>query len=343
MTGKRRSKPYHRRFHEDALNGYRRLSLELRGAYTTILDVMYDTGGPVRDEPRLMCAHLDCDLRVWKRIRSALVDEHAKLKAYTDADGVSWLVNDRVQTELGLQSYAELTANLSPKLPIANAELSPKSDEKRSKNNERRSAKKTETDPPIPLPIPLPPTPKGESEEIPKGLTPTPETAEISEAFRLWNETAERCGLPIAQDLTEPRRRALQKRLKPGGLDRWREALAKVEASAFLCGERPDKDGRVFRAHLDFVLQASSFQKLIEGTYRADRKPTLLQVAAPIDPLATWRRRVGEFTRNGFWNDCDWDAMPGKPGCRAPAAVLAEFGFGSAEVIPLPTSDRSAA
>jgi hypothetical protein len=54
-------------------------------------------------------------------------------------------------------------------------------------------------------------------------------------------------------------------------------------------------------------------------------------------PLATapasddWPGRLSGFRANGYWNVGDWGPRPGKPGCRAPAPLLTEFGYERAE------------
>lgn len=67
---------WHKRFHGDALNGYMGLSLEMRGAYTTLLDLMYDTDWEigVLDRERLIAGHLDVSIRKWNSIRKELID-----------------------------------------------------------------------------------------------------------------------------------------------------------------------------------------------------------------------------------------------------------------------------
>jgi hypothetical protein len=149
---RRTARPYHKRWHGDALQGYRKLSLELRGAYTTLLDVMYDHGGPV--EERFACVWLECDPRVWKRVRRELVEVHGKIQAFTDAAGVAWLVNERAQRELGLPTYAELTANLAPKFPIASADVTPTSGKTSNEINGAGSGKNPEMAALLPLPLP---------------------------------------------------------------------------------------------------------------------------------------------------------------------------------------------
>jgi len=48
-----------------------------------------------------------------------------------------------------------------------------------------------------------------------------------------------------------------------GGPSAWAQALGNIDRSAFLQGG----NDRGWRASLDFLLQASSFTKVVEGTY----------------------------------------------------------------------------
>lgn len=83
-------------------------------------------------------------------------------------------------------------------------------------------------------------------------------------AFEAWNDLAAVIGLPKAMRLNDPRRKALRLRLiECGGLDGWFAALEKIRGSPFLRGEN-DKG---WQANFDFVLQASSFTRLMEGVY----------------------------------------------------------------------------
>jgi hypothetical protein len=91
-----------------------------------------------------------------------------------------------------------------------------------------------------------------------------PPSRDALTAFELWNELAQRVGLPLARTLTPQRRKSILARMREhGGLDAWRTALGHVERSAFLQGT----NDRGWRADLDFMLQASRFTKLVEGGY----------------------------------------------------------------------------
>ncbi len=64
---------WHKRDHNAALTGMANLSLEERGAYNTILDLIYTHDGALDDDAKFICGWLRCDVRVWKRIRERLL------------------------------------------------------------------------------------------------------------------------------------------------------------------------------------------------------------------------------------------------------------------------------
>ena len=91
----RRTMPYHRRYHQDALQGYMGLTLEERGAYTTILDLIYDHGGPIPNNERWLAGAMDCSIRKVRALVSTLLSAR---KIYITADGK--LSNRRCEAEL---------------------------------------------------------------------------------------------------------------------------------------------------------------------------------------------------------------------------------------------------
>lgn len=90
-----------------------------------------------------------------------------------------------------------------------------------------------------------------------------PDTVSESDVLEAWNDLAKDCGLPTVKKLNATRKRQLKARLKENTLDEWKQAFAAIERSPFLKGE--NKTG--WRASFDFLLQPSSFTKLIEGQY----------------------------------------------------------------------------
>lgn len=68
------SHPWHKRYHSDALTGYASLTLEERGAYTTVLDMLYDSGEEgIPDLDRRMAGVLLITVARWQRIKEDLV------------------------------------------------------------------------------------------------------------------------------------------------------------------------------------------------------------------------------------------------------------------------------
>lgn len=56
-----------------ALEGMRRLTLEQRGAYNTLLDLIYSRGGPVPDDDRWLAGYMGVSVRKWLIIRADLI------------------------------------------------------------------------------------------------------------------------------------------------------------------------------------------------------------------------------------------------------------------------------
>lgn len=77
-----------------ALAGMMELTLEERGAYNTVLDLIYSHDGSVDDDERFIAGWLRCDVRVWRRIRAKLIDLG---KLYVDGPS---LRNDRADVEV---------------------------------------------------------------------------------------------------------------------------------------------------------------------------------------------------------------------------------------------------
>ena len=87
--------PYHKRYHSDALAGFMPLTLEERGAYQTLLDMIYDRGGPLIDNERLLAGYMNCSVRKWRQVRESLI---AKGKIGIDRDG--HIANRRARKEI---------------------------------------------------------------------------------------------------------------------------------------------------------------------------------------------------------------------------------------------------
>jgi uncharacterized protein YdaU (DUF1376 family) len=66
---------WYKRDPDAALSGMMSLTLEERGAYNTLLDLLYTRDGDLPDDDRFLAGWMRCDLRVWKRIKKRLIDD----------------------------------------------------------------------------------------------------------------------------------------------------------------------------------------------------------------------------------------------------------------------------
>lgn len=97
-------------------------------------------------------------------------------------------------------------------------------------------------------------------------LLPVVTVDPLQAAFQAYNELAAEIGIPKAKLLTPARRAHLKKRIAEHGPESWATALQAIKVSSFLRG----RNDRSWTADFDFMLQPSSYTKLIEGSYRAD-------------------------------------------------------------------------
>lgn len=114
-----------------ALNGMMELSLEERGAYNTVLDLIYSRDGNLTDDDRFIAGWLRVDVRVWKRIKSTLI-ERGKLYIL---DGC--LRNERADVEV-LAALSRVASASDAGRASALSKAS-KSKRKSSKNNSKTS------------------------------------------------------------------------------------------------------------------------------------------------------------------------------------------------------------
>ena len=134
------ARPYHKRYHSDALSGFMALTLEERGAYQTLLDMMYDRQGPILDNERLLAGYMQTSIRKWRLLRASLIE---KGKIYSPEDGL--LFNFRVKKEL------ENDAKTARKLSENGSKGGRKKVENEKEDNENNGAKLAKPKPPSSL------------------------------------------------------------------------------------------------------------------------------------------------------------------------------------------------
>ena len=100
-------RPWYKRYGADFVHGTLGLSLEEKGAYSLCLDLIYDRGGPIPDDPRWLAGVCGVSVRRWNSLRKSLIDTK-KLVAH---DG--HLSNERAEKEIenALKTSRKLAEN----------------------------------------------------------------------------------------------------------------------------------------------------------------------------------------------------------------------------------------
>ncbi|WP_181708780.1 YdaU family protein [Chthonobacter rhizosphaerae] len=244
------SRPWYRRYGSDFIAGTLGLTLEEKGAYSIILDLMYDRGRPIPDDPRYIAGVCGCSIRKWSAIRARLV----ALGKIQIVDGS--ITNRRAEREL------ENDAKASQKLAESGSKGGQKRAENAAASNPNRGlavatlkhrAHKPEPDPELGAS-----SLRSDAEFLPA------DRDVLTSAFDAYNSIAAQVGWPKAVKLNRARQVSLKARLADaGGLEGWRAALNRARDAPCLTG----RNDRGWVADLDFFLQPQSFLRLIEGRY----------------------------------------------------------------------------
>lgn len=67
------SLPYYPMYPRDFFEGTQEMSLEQKGAYIMVLNLMYTRGGPISDEPGFVSRYVGCSVKKWKAVCDQLV------------------------------------------------------------------------------------------------------------------------------------------------------------------------------------------------------------------------------------------------------------------------------
>jgi len=145
------SLPYFPMYPRDFFEGTQEMSLELKGAYIMVLNLLYTRGGPVSDEPGFISRYVGCSVRKWKQVRDELV---AMGKLYVQNGMISNSRADQViekqrsyqdkQAENGAKPKtfkAEEKPSLTESKPEPNTEVEDEVEEDRASDFEALEAK----------------------------------------------------------------------------------------------------------------------------------------------------------------------------------------------------------
>jgi uncharacterized protein YdaU (DUF1376 family) len=284
-----------------ALDGMLMLSLEERGAYNTILDLIYLTGDNLLDDDRFICGWLRVDVRVWKRLRASLMDK----QKISISEGV--IRNFRATAEIdvavaSMVARADVSRSKGIKSGIARRKINnlaePTPNQNRTDSDiERKKERKEDS--------PLPPKTAAEDER-----------KTLDACVIAWNLLADEAGLVKVQNITDTRRSKLFARLKEiGGIAGWYAMCDKVRQSRYLRGQVRD-----WRVSFDWVMSPGNMTKVMEGTYDDRRDApagarTRQQIVA--DETADERARILERARLVEGQHADHGSHPADPSSRS--------------------------
>lgn len=283
-----KTRPWYKRYPDNFLAGMARLTLEEKGAYNVVVDLMYARGGPIADEPRWIAGMCNCSVRKWTTIRARLID----LGKLVAGDGSLW--NERAMAELGeAVKEAEKQRENGSKGGNKSAEMRTQAKE----NNDLGQAglnhiRGQKSDTPI----------------VPKG----------TKGKRGQVEGYDDAQHPLFADfLTE----VWSKRWKRDGHNRFNAYRAYHSLSP---ADREAVKGNIERCArwLTSTREDATYRPMLQSWLNSRGWETETGETEASGP--NWAKWVAHFRATGEWNSIALGAAPGKPGCKVPAVLLIE-------------------
>ena len=266
--------PYVPFYTSDFLSGTGGMTAATKGVYITLLCMIYEAEGPIPQRWDILARRCGCTLPAFKK---AIADLESERKVEVTDDGI-W--SEKCEKHITQRCERRSSAKAAAKKRWQ------KSEQKQGKGHATASNPQCQ---PEPEPEPYISNDTNVSFVIP------PE----KRAFDIYNEAASESGWPKAAKISKQRASKLKARLKDaGGLDGWRIAIEKAQASNLCCGQ----NDRGWTASLDFLLQESSFTKLMEGNY--DNRDSKTTVQSNDDPAL---RAIAIAARTRPSQGMDWD------------------------------------
>lgn len=275
--------PWYKRDVDAWRGGTRGMSLELRGFYSELLDAMWDRQAPIPNNESKIAMMVNCNKRTVRKLLPQLI---ALGKIVETADG---LTNARMAREIdGAQPGS--SRPIQTELDRNSRSIQPEFDPKNQKNpmistreveEELRTEKKS------------PPCSPSREPEAPPSKQARPQdsgrarTSDVEAGFEAWARVAGDYGLPACKSVSETRRKRMAKRLKvAGGAEAFEAVLRReIASSRFLRGKKPPKPGsKPFKADVDFVLQDTSWDRIVDGFYADEPGTPPAPPRTPVSP-----------------------------------------------------------
>lgn len=299
---------WYRHHARDFIDGVVGLGPDVIGAYIICLDLIYARGGPIKNDPRHIGGVMGCS----SRLASSLIQKLIDAGKLVETDGL--LHNNRATDEL--ENQAKQTRKLSEagakggRTRVENERHNNENSylDEATLNQQRGEERRIKTPPTEGQKTPAPDDLFAEDAALAEAAAAEAERVAalaVAKQFRddcasitaEWNAMAATHGLPKVSVLSDDRKAKLRTRLDEHGRQAFTEAISNVAKSPMCRGENT----RGWRANFDFLLQPSSFLKIIEGNYDDRSNPASnLQprngAGQHTDRLAAGLRLLDEFT-----------------------------------------------
>lgn len=237
--------PYYKAYPADFLEGTIGMGLEVKGAYRILLDLIYQQGGQLQDDPHYIAGNLGCGIRKWKIIREELISRGkisaengiiSNLRACKELEKLSKYQD----SQAGIRRGCKKNKGLQKPARVNSDSDSDTVEEERAKALLSKTAEKA------------------------NGFDPTP-------FVEIWNSVCGQAGLPRVVALKGPRRAKAILRWHEdfgGVVDRWGAYCRQIAAAPHLTGD----NDRGWKASLGWVIEPSNMEKIQEGNYDGGRK-----------------------------------------------------------------------
>jgi hypothetical protein len=293
---------FYRRDPSKALSGMIGLTLEERGVYNTVLDLLYSTWRPLEDDRPFLANWCGCAVQKLNPIIRRLI-EKGRLITFTEG-GRTYLSDEafeaeraKVKGDAPTRSGRALVGEKSGEVGEKSAGVGQNTGLLETESTEKQSVTALEKNREEKKD---PPTPQGAKRRKPE--TPLPDDCPSTDLVAAMQSEARETGANI--DLSFEARQFRD----------WWTA----------------KDGR----NRDWAAAWRTWARRAIGRAPKTATASLAGRTAMPNDDARWRSRVREFKANRYWPTDDAGPRPGAPGCRAPAHILAEFGLS-----PSPAND----
>lgn len=261
----------------DYLRATRGLSLEQRGAYMDSIAMQMERGGALEED----YAWLGHQMHVSPRKARAIVEELIALKKLERTEDGT-IANERclreIETREKQRKAASEAASERENSKRENSVKPPRNIREtivknqpnvceNLKNYNNFNGSEAET---CQNPIPTRARLRIEEEKEEDNTPCSPPDGGADAGFEVWARVASEFGLAPCRSLSQARRAKMAARLKAcGGAEQFENILRReISNSPFLRGRTPPRPGqRPFKAHVDFVLQRDSWDKLVDGFY----------------------------------------------------------------------------